>query len=207
MGPNAYPAVMAQQMMSQSTADSVEAAIRSGNVGETNLRILYSRQRFAGVTPIAGNTYTFFQQTRTTNPENSNVFEIGKMGVNERFIVQGISIVLGGTSTLAGIQSFSQEARLTLSIGPDDIEKHRLPLVFLPSPLGWIFGASAPTSKANTVYDFYRLEAKQAVTLFEGQPFNVRIVQGAAAPALAAPDVVDLFVCLHGAYIQNVVRG
>jgi hypothetical protein len=187
-------------------AQDAGAAIRSGNLGEVNKRILYSRMTLAGVVAIAGVTYSLFQQTRVGNPENTNMFESGRMGTNERFIMQGISITLGGTTTLAGAQSFSKEARLSFSLGPDDIEKFRCPLTFLPSPLGWNFGSSLPNSKAATLDDFYRLEGDQTITLHEGQPFNVRIIQGAAAPALAAPDILDLTVCLHGAYIQNIVR-
>lgn len=206
MLPSLSPAALNMDF-GQTPSVSVGDALRGGNVGEANQRILYSRMMLSGVVAISGVTYSLFQQTRVGNPENTNMFESGKMGTNEGFYVQGISAVLGGTTTLAGAQSFSRDARVSFTVGPDDIEKIRVPLQFLPSPLGWTFGTALPTSKANTLYDFYRLEGDQQIILAPGQPFNVRIIQATGAPALAAPDILDLYICLHGIYLQNVVRG
>lgn len=184
---------------------SAAQQIREGKIGEGIKKIMYDRISLSGVNTLASVTYNIFNaNTKAANPEKTNMLEPGKMGPNEAFVIQGVAIAANVNATAEGLKKFLQEARLRIGVGPDDVEKLSLPLIFLPSPSSV---ASAVDLTAKTPAGFYRLDGDQEINLVKGQPFSVRIIQGSAAPAMASGEVCDVFAQLFGTYQQQVVRG
>lgn len=184
----------------------VKPAFPMGRTREAIKRILYDRVSLSGVNALASTTTALFNaNTKATAPEKTNMLEQGKMGPAERFTIQGIGVCINANSTNAGLVKYLPEARLRIGVGPDDVEKLSVPLVFLPTPAGIVLNATADLV-AKTPAGFYRLDHDQEIYLSEGQPFSVRIVQSAAALAMEAGEKVDFFVQLFGAYDQQVIR-
>lgn len=202
---------MPQQMIHNPSAPArpngraIQRAISDNRTWEGLKRILYDRVTLSGVNVLANTQYNLFQTTRTASPANTNLLTAGAMGPNEEFIIQGIGIALNSSST-AAVTKFLQEGRLQLFVGPDLVEKFRIPLVFLPSPAAWSF-AGLPDGRAQVPAAFYRLQGDQQIKLNRGNIFQGQINLGANAPAMVAAEVVDVFVQLFGTYYQPIARG
>ena len=205
---------MAQQSMIPFTPQRrpagavIGAALRGNKLWEGNKKILYDRLVPATGAALAGQVFNLFLHNRAQNPELTNMLEAGQMGPNEAFTIMGVGIApnLSAVNTAASMETFYQEARLRIGVGPDDVEKFSLPLCFIPSPAA-LYSGTGPDSRAMVPSGFYRLAGDQAIRLDKGNGFTVKIIQGPAAPALGAGVTVDLLVQLFGQYDQTVVRG
>lgn len=184
---------------------ALQLALSGNRTFEGLKRILYDRVSLTGVNALAGVTYTLFNSTRNASPANTNLITAGAMGPNERFTIQGVGIAFNANST-AAISKFLQESRLQIAVGPDAVEKLRIPLVFLPSPAALSF-SGLPNGQAQVPSAFYRLQGDQQIVLEPGNLFGVTIVQGANAPAMIAGDVCDFYIQLFGTYYQPIARG
>jgi hypothetical protein len=183
----------------------VARALTYNSSWESLKRILYDRVSLSGVNALAGTTYQLFQSSRNTAPANTNLLNAGAMGPNERFVIQGIGLCINANST-AAVTKFLQEGRLTLQVGPDAVEKVRIPLVFLPSPAAMAL-SGLPNGQAQVPAGFYKLQGAQQIVLEKGNIFGATITLGANAPAMIAGDIVDVFVQLFGTYQQPIARG
>lgn len=187
------------------TSPGLQEALASGQVTKWRQMLLWSRLQIAASTAIAGQTYTFFTVNRTTNPALSNAYTAGGMGPNERFTVQGISLLPNAANTTAGWVKFVQEGLFFFGLGQDSIEKLLVPMTFLPSPVGMLTTTTAgPDARLTTPYGFYRLEGDQQINILPGMPFTAAIKQGASAPALGVGESVDFYCILHGVYQGQV---
>ena len=191
----------------RATSADVQFALSENHTWEGLKRILYDRISIvaAGAVALANRQDTLFNSNRSASPANTNLLNAGAMGPNEKFVIQGIGIAINANST-AAVAKYLQEARLQLFVGPDLVEKVRIPLIFLPSPASMAI-AGLPNGQAQVPTAFYRLQGAQQIVLNRGNIFQVLINLGVNAPALAAADVVDFYVQLFGTYYQPISRG
>jgi hypothetical protein len=185
--------------------DNMNETIQSGQVGRWRQTILWSRLKIAAGTAIAGQKYTFFQTNRFTDPTASNIYEAGRMGPNEAFEVQGISIVTNPNNTAAGWSKLCAEGIFFFGLGTDNIEKCRVPVPFLPSPVGMLFTSTAgPDARSTTPYGFWRLEGDQRIRILAGNVFEASVSVGPLATSLGAGEGVDFYCLLHGVYMGQL---